>query len=114
MPDSPITPGASAVKRQTQYGSSSVRPVGIDGATIFVDRSGKSMREFLFSWEEDAYTSNSATLLASQLISSPVDIDSRKGTPTDDANYVYLVNDDGTMAVFNTLHQPTTPTMFIW
>ena len=103
MPDSPITPGASAVKRQTQYGSSSVRPVGIDGATIFVDRSGKSMREFLFSWEEDAYTSNSATLLASQLISSPVDIDSRKGTPTDDANYVYLVNDDGTMAVFNTL-----------
>ena len=103
LPDSPITPSKSAVKRQTVFGSSSVRPVSIDGATLFIERAGKAVREFLFSWEEEAYTSDAATIMASHLITSPVDMDARRGTPTDDANYVYLVNNDGTMAVFNTL-----------
>lgn len=30
-------------------------------------------------------------------------MDARRGTATEDANYVYVVNSDGTMAVFNTL-----------
>lgn len=104
--DSPITPAKSAVKRQTQFGSGSVRPINIDGATLFIERSGKAAREFLWTYEEEAYTSNSSSLLASHLISAPVDMDARRGTATDDANYVYLVNNDGTVAVFNTLrHQ---------
>tara|TARA_Y100000310_G_scaffold86464_1_gene83350 strand:- start:11849 stop:13528 length:1680 start_codon:yes stop_codon:yes gene_type:complete len=103
MPDSPITPTKSAVQRQTQFGSSAIRPVGIDGGILFVDRAKAAVREFLFTYEEDAYTSNSKTLMASHLISAPVDMDARRGTPNEDANYVYIVNDDGTMAVFNTL-----------
>ena len=100
---SPITPGNIAIKNQTRFGSSTVPPVNIDGATIFLDYGQSSVREFLFSWEEDAYTSNSATLLASHLITTPVDMDARRGTANEDANYVYVVNSDGTMAVFNTL-----------
>ena len=103
MPDSPITPTKSAVQRQTQFGSSSIRPVGIDGGILFIDRPKAAVREFLFTYEEDAYTSNSKTLMASHLISTPVDMDARRGTPNEDANYVYIVNGDGTMAVFNTL-----------
>jgi hypothetical protein len=80
-----------------------VPPVNIDGATLFLDYGLSSIREFLFNWEEDAYTSNSATLLASHLFTTPVDMDSRRGTANEDANYVYVVNSDGTMAVFNTL-----------
>lgn len=100
---SPITPGNIAIKNQTRFGSSTTPPVNIDGATLFLDYGQSSVREFLFSWEEDAYTSNSATLLASHLITTPVDMDARRGTATEDANYVYVVNSDGTMAVFNTL-----------
>ena len=100
---SPITPGNIAIKNQTRFGSSTTPPVNIDGATLFLDYGQSSVREFLFSWEEDAYTSNSATLLASHLITTPVDMDARRGTATEDANYVYVVNSYGTMAVFNTL-----------
>ncbi len=100
---SPITPGNIAIKNQTRFGSSTTPPVNVDGATVFLDYGQSSVREFLFSWEEDAYTSNSATLLASHLITTPVDMDARRGTATEDANYVYVVNSDGTMAVFNTL-----------
>lgn len=100
---SPITPGNIAVKNQTRFGSSTVPPVNIDGATLFLDYGQSSIREFLFSWEEEAYTSNSSTLMASHLITTPVDMDARRGTANEDANYVYVVNSDGTMAVFNTL-----------
>ena len=100
---SPITPGNIAIKNQTRFGSSTTPPVNVDGATLFIDFGKSSVREFLFSWDEDAYTSNSATLLASHLITTPVDMDARRGTATEDAHYVYVVNSDGTMAVFNTL-----------
>ena len=100
---SPITPGNIAVKNQTRFGSSTVPPINIDGATLFIDYGQSSIREFVFSWEEEAYTSNSSTLMASHLITTPVDMDARRGTANEDANYVYVVNSDGTMAVFNTL-----------
>jgi len=101
--DSPITPAKIAVRRETLFGSTSIPPKMIDGSVIFIDRTGKSVREFLFSYNEDAYTSGTVSLLASHLLNSPVDMDVSKGTSSDDANYLYFVNGDGTMAVFNTL-----------
>ena len=103
MTDVPITPANSAVKRQTLFGSSTIPPKSIDGATLFVDRTGKSVREYLFSYTEDAYTSGTISLLASHLLNSPVDMDALRGTAKDDSNYVYFINTDGTVAVFNTL-----------
>lgn len=101
--DIPITPKKSAVRRQTLFGSSTIPPKSIDGATLFVDRTGKSVREFLFSYAEDAYTSGTVSLLASHLLDSPVDMDALRGTEKTDANYVYFVNTDGSVAVFNSL-----------
>ena len=101
--DIPITPAKVAVRRETQFGSSKVPPKNIDGSVIFIDRTGKSVREFLFDYNEDAYTSGTVSLLASHLLNSPVDMDVSRGTANDDANYVYFINSDGTAAVFNSL-----------
>jgi hypothetical protein len=103
MPDSPLTPEKSAVKRQTRYGSSSIRPVMIDGATLYLDRTGKAVREFVYTYSEDAYTSSSTSILASHLLNTPLDMDVSRGTSKDSANYIYIVNLDGTVAVYNTL-----------
>jgi hypothetical protein len=105
MPDSPITPSKSAVKRQTLHGSGSVPPQSIDGATFFLDRTGKALREFLFTYTESSYTSGTISLLASHLLNAPVDMAVLRGTSSSDANYLCLVNGDGTVAVFNTLRQ---------
>jgi len=101
--DIPITPAKSSVRRQTLFGSSNIPPKSIDGATLYVDRTGKSVREFLFAYTEDAYTSGTVSLLASHLLNSPVDMDALRGSAKTDANYVYVINSDGTVAVFNSL-----------
>jgi len=100
----PITPEDSAWVRHTNYGSlAGIRPELLDGATLFMDRTGRNLREFIFSFAEDSYTSQSASTLAYDIISAPVDTTLVRGTAIDISNLVLLVNDDGTIAVFNTL-----------
>lgn len=98
-----ITPSDSSWKSQTGYGSKGLRPIFIDGATLFVDSSGRTIREFVYSFDEDGYVSNSITLLASHLLTDVQAISSIKGTSIDISDYVYVVNTDGSLAVMNTL-----------
>jgi len=98
-----ITPSDSAWKAQTGYGSKGIRPLFIDGATLFVDSSERTIREFVFSFDEDAHVSNSITLLASHLLTGIKAFSAIKGTDIDVSDFVYVVNNDGSLAVMNTL-----------
>lgn len=100
---SPITPENIAISPQTNYGTKKVRPVTVDGLTLYVQRTGKALRNFFFVDETKAYASSSVSVLASQLVKNPIALAASRGTSEVDANYVYIVNDDGTMAVYNTL-----------
>lgn len=74
----PLTPLNIQVKHQTRVGSPVSRappPRDVDGATLFVSRSGKEIREFLYTDSEAAYQANDLALLASHLIKNPVDQD---------------------------------------
>lgn len=101
--ESPITPTNIAVLPQTNYGTKKVRPITVDGLTLFVQRTGKSLRNFFFVDESKAYSSSSVSVLASHLINDPIELAVSRGTSEVDSNYVYIVNTDGTMAVFNTM-----------
>lgn len=98
-----ITPKASAWRQQTNYGSKRLRPINIDGATLYVDSSGRTIRQFIFDFNEDSHVSNNITLLASHLMTNIIDIAAIKGTNLDVSDYVYIINQDGTVAVMNTL-----------
>lgn len=72
----PLTPANIQITRQTRIGSQSERTVplvNIDGATIFAGRSGREIREFLFTDVEQAYGSADLALLSRHLIKDPVD-----------------------------------------
>jgi len=101
--NSPITPANVAVLPQTQYGTKKVRPVTVDGLTLFVQRTGKSLRNFFFVDENKSYDSASVSVLASHLINDPIEMAASRGTTEVDSNYVYIVNTDGSMAVYNTM-----------
>lgn len=100
---SPITPANAAPRNQTQYGAAPIKPVSTDGSTVFVQKTRKVLRDFLFRYEEDAYSSVPLSVLASHLLNDVQAIASWQGSDDDDTNLVFLVNGDGTLAVYNTL-----------
>lgn len=100
---SPVTPSTIAITPQTSHGSLNIEAQEIDGATIFADRNGKSIKEYLYSFNEDAYIANDSSVLSPELINTPVDIAILGGTSSDDANWVFIVNSDGSAAILNTL-----------
>ncbi|MCK5640828.1 MAG: hypothetical protein KAJ19_08525, partial [Gammaproteobacteria bacterium] len=99
----PVTPEYISVTLQSQYGSTRTDPVNIDGTTLFLEKNTGALREFVFTFQEDAYTSPNLSILAQNVISDPVDMAAFRGTLDEDANYVIILNSDGTAAVYNTL-----------
>ena len=98
-----LTPATIEVEAQTQHGSFNLEAKSIDGATLFVDKNGNTLRQYLYSFNEDAYTSNDLSVLSSQLINRPKDMAILSGTTTEDANWVFLINEDGHGCVLNTM-----------
>jgi hypothetical protein len=100
----PITPSNVVVQGSTKRGSlEGIKPLGAESGTLFIQRSGKALREFLFSDVELSYISNNISLLSSHLLSTPVDMALRKATSTDDGDLLMIVNTDGTMAMYSIL-----------
>jgi len=99
----PITPQNLTLKAATKSGSKeNIMPVAAEGGTIFLQRSGKALREFLFSDVELSYQSNNISLLSSHLLKSPVKITFRRATSTDDGDLLIIVNGtDGTIAAYS-------------
>ena len=97
------TPSDISVKAQTQHGAKYLEVKSVDGATLFVDQNGKTLRSYVFNFNEDAYNSNDISVLSSQLIDDPIDMAVLTGTISEDANWVFIINKDGTAGILNTL-----------
>ncbi len=91
----PLTPTSIQLTRQTRVGSPvdrTVPPRDVDGATLFVSRNGKDLREFLFADVEQAYQSTDLAMLAKHVMNAPIDQD------YDSARRLFhLVMGDGTL-----------------
>jgi hypothetical protein len=103
--DTGLTPTNFVLRETTDRGSKKgLRVQPVDGATQFIQRGGKALREFLFEGDvQFAYAANNISLLSSHLITEPLDIDIRRSTSTEEADYVLIVNNDGTLTAFCTL-----------
>ena len=97
--ESPVTPGTAFLPLQTDYGSLPIKPVILEGSAIFVHSRGKQVMEMTYGWQEDAFNTRSVSLLSQHLIKTPVDMAGLRGTSLEAANYLYIVNTDGTIAV---------------
>ena len=109
----PITPANIRIMNHTRYGASAVKPTDIEGSVTYVQRTGKAIREMV-SEPGQGYQAPSISYLAPSLISNPVELDSVRGTASDDANYILVVNGDGNIAVFNTLKEQQVAAWSLW
>ena len=103
--DDPITPANLIVKAQTAFGiKAGVRVQNVDGSTLFIQRQGKALQEFVFSDTVQAYTSSKISLLSSHLLKSPGEMAVRVATSTDEGDRLMIVNDDdGSIACYTLL-----------
>lgn len=96
-----ITPTNAQIRKQTPFGTEFVLPTSIDGATIFVERGGRAVREYIYSDAEDAYISTGVSTVASHTIVDPVDIAVVHSGFKTQESYAALVMGNGDMALFS-------------
>jgi hypothetical protein len=103
-PSSPITPANVAFQSQSVYGCAAIKPVKIDNAALYMQYNSDVLHRFLYDFGQDSYVAMPTTLTAGHLIENPVTMAAiQGGTTEDDSNYVMVINEDGSVAVYNTL-----------
>lgn len=93
----PATPGNVAPESVTKIGSEAgIAIVDLEGEAIFVQRGGKSLRQFYYDNDKQNYVGDDLTLLASHLVNEPISMSRRRRTSTTESDQLVIVNSDGT------------------
>lgn len=97
----PITPSKLLIPKATSHGVKKIKPRAIGGVSVFVEASGRVVREFVYNDLEQNYNAKNISILSPHLIVDPVSVAVRQSRANSPADYFYSVNSDGTMAVLN-------------
>lgn len=113
----PITPLTLAFKAVSRNGTKpGTRVQALESGSVYIQRSGKSVNEFLFSDSQLTYVTQRISLLAGHLLKAPTRMALRRANSTDEGDLLMMANDtDGTMAVFSVMRsqQITAPSEYI-
>ena len=100
----PLTPTNFIVRVATRNGIiEGVSPVGIEAGTLYVQRGGKTVKEFIYTDAQATYVSNNISVLSGHLINTPIDLALRRATNTDEADLLMLINTDGSFTAYSVL-----------
>jgi hypothetical protein len=111
----PITPATFFMRAVSRVGSrEGIRVKQLQTGTLYIQRQGKALNEFQFSDSTLSYVTASISLLSSHLLIEPQELALRKATSTDESDALYVLNGNGTMAVYSLLRQQNVvaPTRF--
>lgn len=101
--DKILTPSNASFRWQSPFGSSSIKPRDIDGAALFVQRTQKAVRDFVYDDLQQKYKASALSLRSAHLLTGPIDMAVLYGTDTRPEQYAFIPNSDGTMAVLHVL-----------
>jgi hypothetical protein len=111
----PITPTDIQIIRQSSLGTQlKGMPKRFDGATIFIQNNGKTVREYFYNSGTEDFSSNSISLLSSHLISSPTDNATITSLGDRTEQFYMIVNDDGTLAIFTSQRSEKIAGWMLW
>ena len=101
----PITPSNFVVRLASRNGTKAgVGVQGLDSGTLYIQRQGRSLNEFVYTEAQQAYVSAQVSVLSSHLLKSPTRLALRRSTSTDEGDQLLIVNSaDGTMAAYTLL-----------
>jgi hypothetical protein len=94
--DDPITPTNVQYRTQTTSGSADIPAILADDAALYIERGGKKVREFAYSYEKDRYVSPDMTILSSHITEDGITQFAAQKRPNFN---VYCVLNSGNIAV---------------
>lgn len=113
----PVTPLTFTFKNVSRNGiKPGTRVQSVESGSIYIQRQGKSLNEFVFNDTQLTYITQRISLLSGHLLKGPQRVALRKASSTEEADLLLMTNtDDGTMAVFSIMRsqQVTSPSEFI-
>ncbi len=88
---------AMAMIRVSSHGIRRAVPIAFaDGASLFVQAGGLTLRDFLWKDAEQSYSAEPLTVLSPQILTDVVDVAHRSARSVTEGNLILLVNADGT------------------
>jgi hypothetical protein len=112
----PITPLTFTFKNVSRNGiKAGTRVQSVESGSVYIQRQGKSLNEFVFTDTQATYVTQRISLLSGHLMKGPQRIALRKASNTEEADLLLMTNvDDGSMAVFSMMRAQgiTSPSEF--
>lgn len=112
----PITPLTFTFKNVSRNGiKPGTRVLTLESGSVYIQRQGKSLNEFIFTDTQATYVTNRISLLSGHLLKTPQRIAMRRAASTDESDLLMLTNEaDGSLAVFSLMRsqQITSPSEF--
>lgn len=90
-----LTPSNFQVKRQSVYGSREIAAQMVGDTVLFVQRGSRKVREFVFQWEKNGYSSPDMTVLADHITYSGIKETALQQLPD---SILWCVLNDGSVA----------------
>ncbi len=113
----PVTPLTFTFKNVSRNGvKPGTRVQSVESGSVYIQRQGKSLNEFVFTDTQQTYITQRISLLSGHLLKGPQRIALRKASSTDESDLLLMTNTtDGSMAVFSIMRsqQITAPSEFI-
>ncbi len=92
--DEAITPSNVKIVRQSEYGCAYTQPVRSNGVVLFLQRSTKKLRQFVYQFESDSYIAPDLTLLSEHITGDGIVEMAYQREPD---SIVWFVRDDGAL-----------------
>jgi hypothetical protein len=112
----PVTPLTFTFKNVSRNGiKPGTRVQSVDSGSIYIQRQGKSLNEFIFSDTQLTYITQRISLLSGHLLKGPQRVALRRASSTEEADLLLMTNtDDGSIAAFSIMRsqQVTSPSEF--
>jgi hypothetical protein len=112
----PITPLTFTFKNVSRNGiKPGTRVQSVESGSVYIQRQGKSLNEFVFSDTQLTYITQRISLLSGHLLKGPQRIALRRASSTEEADLLLMTNsNDGSMAVFSIMRsqQITSPSEY--
>ena len=110
----PVSPSNFNPRFTVPYGSAQAPPKRYDGATLFIQDTGKVVRELLWNDLQQSYTAEPISLVSNDMINDVQDQEVFYGNDTGPEQFNVIVNADGNISIYHSVRSEKIAAWFPW